>query len=1165
MISPGYAEHRQGEQTALLDLADEKDIVALNSLLSDNNTLHYLAVYKKMSALSYTELDGLLGKAGNILSAKALAGLIEGMMTRKEDEGIFLLREDIIINNTPVLSGSPFYGKSRDGLKITALKAHAERFYFDNLRLKYRKNRLLNESDKLWINPKALSRQAQSDRKPDEALGKNTVIAYEKLAKKAQKTWSYRLKSDNLSDFYFDLRQWPKRYEEDLTDAAITEDAVIIRNEYRLFCVDLLTGREIWSFGDAGKNRCDLTHAFRHPHQNSYGGEILLSDNTIFTELAGKLVAVSIKDLFSPLLLWEVSLGEYTAAAKPIQSGMTLMATLINTRGELWVCGFNSQNGNLEWSTYIGTSSFLSPVCEIHSIINDKIIIGTNHGVLICLDRITGEIIWLHKYAPKRYSLYDYWIKGYYKDKLFNTGSIAYDTQFLNSVDNQVIYYKPRESDHSYILDPGTGRSKEEILIDPDKFFLLGAQNNKAVFLKKKGFRGNNMELKIVELNSGKQLFNKMIPAGALEGVIKIDENSIAFKLGDRVHFLMSNGNKIGHHQAQTKAAGRLLSFKDGLMIIKDGPVISCVDLCGKKGDIGKNDPQIAEYFKRNESIKERLQLMLKPEREGGNSVELRNSLLAQMKEFKTPLAEILPVIIKNLQKVRWPEWNAFFTGLTNLYGEEAINYKGIDMKFSNLIHEEYPGLKGGPARSDQRTDNKHSSGNSFRVRGDTIIPIPIRVIKKQGLPGFFLVLNNDQLICAAEDGDILWERKIFFCPGWKILIRDSKIVPADTTIVKAYLYNDTLIINDGVDLLALKAIDGSYLWSMTNHGDLIIKEIHPPAATFYSEKYSLRGTKFKDEVFYTEFFDDSLLVASGEKVYLIDPLTGYCRNYCELQGVSPIGVKVSKDRILIFTVDSLKVLGRELTIIADLAFDASVGRKDMIPGLSFAKENDIIKINSRLYKLDPKAASLKDILTINVPESNYLDSFEEKILIVSPFQEVAVYHFEGDQLKPDWQYSVGPVNGPVFWHHRNGGSKYYFIYNDRLLLPVKKPGGYFLVCLDLRTGKMVWEQHLKGVNGLFYNLSNAVNANGKINFIIATVDCGRDENRIEMTKEASTTNNVYINSSFFWLYLASGKIAKTEKLPVICAEGYKNSSIVETEGYFIYGINGNMVRACKK
>lgn len=305
MIPPAYSEYgfMQGKEKASFDLVDEKDLIALSALLSDNNIFHYLSVYKNASALSYAELDGLLVRARKIPSAKALIELIERMMIRRENEGIFLLREDIIVNNTPVLSGSPSYGKSKEGLKVTELKAHAERFYFDNLRLKYRKNSLLNESDKLWVNPKALSGQGQSCKNKDEPSRGDAGFTYEKLAKLGEKKWSYRLKSDNLNDFYFGIRQWFKRYEEDLTDAAITKEVVITRNEYRIFCVDLLTGREIWSFADTDKNRGELTHAFRHPHQNSYGNEFLLNNNIIFTELSGKLVAVSIKNLFSPLLL----------------------------------------------------------------------------------------------------------------------------------------------------------------------------------------------------------------------------------------------------------------------------------------------------------------------------------------------------------------------------------------------------------------------------------------------------------------------------------------------------------------------------------------------------------------------------------------------------------------------------------------------------------------------------------------------------------------------------------------------------------------------------------------------------------------------------------------------------------------------------------------------
>jgi len=1172
MIRPGYAEYEfmRDKKIVSLDLADKNGLINLSAILSDNDAFRYLCVYKKISALSYAELDGLLARARNIPSAEALVELIERMMIRKENEGIFLLMEDIIINNTPVLSGSPFYGKSKEGLKAAALEAHAERFYFDNLRLKHRKNILLSESGKLWVNPKALSGQRKSGKNRGAPPRGNTGFTYEKLAKKADKIWSYRLRGDNLNDFYFGMRQWVKRYKEDLTDAPIIGEAAIIRNEYRIFCVDILSGREIWSFGGMDKNRREFTHSLRHPHQNSYGNELLLNNNIIFSELDGKLVAVSIKDLFFPLLLWEVSLGEYSAASRPIQAGAILVVTLINAKGELWACGFDSQKGSLEWSTYIGTSSFLSPVCRIHSIINGKVLIGTNHGILACLNYLTGEVIWLRKYTPKDYGLCDYWLcdywfKGYHKDKVFNTGSIEYDTQFLDSAGNQAVYYKARESDYFYVLEQETGRLKEEVLIDPEKLFLLGTQNNKAVFLKKKGLKGNNMEVKVVELNSGKQLFDKLIPSGELHGVIRIDESGIAFKARDRIHFLMTDSDNIIHREVVAKTAGWLLSFKDGFMIIKDGSVISCIDLFQKKYRINKNDPEIAGYLNRIESAKLHLQLLLASGKEDSNSFGERKNLLEEFREFRIPLAEIFPIIVKNLQKAGCPEWKEFFAGLTNLYGKEVINYRGIDMQFSNLMYEKFPGPEDSYGKSDQRAENKHSAGNDFLVRADTVVPVPIKVIKGFALPGYFLMANNDQLICAAEDGDILWERKIFASLGWKMLIRDSNIVPYDATTIKAYLYDDTLIINDGVDLLAVKAFDGSYLWSMTNHGELIAQGPRKPFTGYsHFEKYNLRGAKFENKIFYTGFFDDSLLVANGNKVYLINPLTGYCKDYCQLEGVTPIGVQSSGDRILIFTVDRLKVLNKELTLIGDLAFDASGGDKDKIPDLTFAKEINIIKIDSRLYKLDLKNISLKDI-SPGDREKTYLDSFEEKILILSPFRKLTAYRLEGGKLKTTWAYNVEPTNAPLFWKSKGRASEYYFITGGRLLMPIRKSGDYFIVCIDLRTGKQLWEQCLKGVDGLFYNLSDFVNNKGKVGFIISTVDCKHNEKRIELLDEESMAGNVYINSSLFWLDAASGRIVKNEKLPAICFMGYKNANITESESLFLYGINGNTVRACKK
>jgi len=370
--------------------------------------------------------------------------------------------------------------------------------------------------------------------------------------------WDYELPSDKLSNFTVAAhkvqRQWLKRYEESALSPIIHEQTIILRNEYRLFCIDLLTGREIWTFSPDTSGH-EFYQTVRHPHHNSYGYELLLDNNVVYTELAGKLTAIVIEDLLHPVLLWEQNLGEYTVSIKPIRYENTIIVGLTNARGELWICGFHVEDGSMLWSTYIGITTFLSPASTLSIIKDDTIIIGTNHGILTCLDPITGEIIWLRKYSPTKYSLFDYLNKKHFRGKLSGKGFISFNTQFINVDNNNIVYIKPRESEYVYILNSLTGELIEELLIDTNKYYVLTASNDKIVLFEKAKEK-EIAHLKIVDIKTGNELFSKTILTGNLQGVVQLNKKELLFKVDSIIHSLRIDDDiielsKIGEHRRE--------------------------------------------------------------------------------------------------------------------------------------------------------------------------------------------------------------------------------------------------------------------------------------------------------------------------------------------------------------------------------------------------------------------------------------------------------------------------------------------------------------------------------------------------------------------------------------------------------------------------------------
>ena len=1150
------------------DLSKDASLFLLNSYSSGEDIINYFTVRQKLFSLPYEELVVIQERIKKLYPMEKLDTLLNAALSDMEEKNIALLIEGILINNKPFLAEAPFYEKKEEGLNITELKPYAERVYLYNLKLKYKKAELTKKEEELWINPGNIKKEGPSriPDLPDYSLPCS-------LAGEANEIWSYGLRDDNLTDFAV-KRQWIKKYQENAISPSVYRGTLIIRNEYRLFCLDLASSQEIWSFGNLEKSGHEFYHTFLHPHHNSYGYELLLADDMIFTELAGKLTALKLDGYFLPQLIWERDLGEYTACTKPVKKGDTLITGLINARGELWMCGFDCQNGILKWSTYIGSSSFLSPVCTISTATDNRVFIGTNHGLLVCLKPDDGGIIWLRKYAPKTYSLLDFWLKDYYKGAfLEEVGDIEYDTQFLEAEDGKPLYYKPRESDYLYILDSQSGEIRDEILIDSRKFYILRAYDDKIILLQKTNHIMEKSELKIIELKSGRQIYSLIIEGGPLRGVNYKNRSEILFKINDTIHLLKMDKNNVSHDEIYAPGAGWLLDSEEGLLFTAKGRTLSCLNIFNDKNAGLQKYPGLADFLEHREKIKNGLTKVLQSDVQDSQAIELKKEILSGIAAAGISLDDIFTIIINNLERLKNPAWNELIAELQRLYGDKVVAYQDINIKFNNFLYEAgLAGLKNSGNSTDSAKKSDDVKGkDKFFVRGERIFPLPIQIIKGPKLLASFLLLNNDQLICVNEAGNILWGRKVFYY--------NSDTTGADNIAyetdkargrmfaddIEAYLYNDILIVNDRVNIIAMNMNDGAHVWSMTNKGRIAAKEKASPQLNkdSFLKKYGADREFLKDTMFYTKFIDNRIIITHGNKVYSVDPLTGYCVKYCELNLEAVLEPAVSGENIYLisYLLDSLKVLNKDLLILGDFPLDF-IDNKDVWPEIAVINDYVILHTDADLFLLDGKNGALKNRLNISDVSRYSIEACNDSLLVIAPFQKLINYRLDKDALVLNWEFDFESSAENIIWRSIGRKSKYYFLAEKNILALFRKGGDYFMTLIGLETGKKIWESRIEGVKGSFYNLSNFQTDRDIVNFIIST---GYDD---ASQNGYNRPFSYLVYSKLTGLSLGNGEIRRMENLlsmQSINNDLFDKAILIETENYLLHSVAGKVLKAERK
>ena len=1128
-----------------LDLSLQSSLKILNFLLTEDNLYGRLYAREKLFLASYEDLKKILLFTQKKSSLAGVSAEIKNIIDVRENAQQFLLEEDILLNYAPLSYNER---KSDEVLNIKHLRKDREYLYPKELILNYSPSNLVKVGKDYLFNPKKVVVNSRENISRTHSASNPRRYSIQKSNQPFFEGWRFFVPEDFLSIWFFwDLRQWVKRYEESSLFPIVNGDVVYLRNENRLFCLSKYDGYELWSLDFDNNQGEQYYQTYRHPHQNSFGYEMLVEKARIYTEIRGSFIAINVEDIKSPRILWESSLGQYTVCISPVHVENLIIVGLINAKGELWVVGFNDETGIKKWERYIGLSSFLSPASTLTFVCGRKIYIGSNHGVIICLDALDGSVYWLRKYVPKKYSLFDYWFKEFYNGIFTDQGQLAYDRQFM-TINKGFLFLKPRESDFIYFIEAETGELQDSLLVDRQRDTVLSIDDESGIFIGKMNGRWLKDYLLIVKSQTGDLLENFLLADGELKGVFRRNEKFISFKKGDHIYGL-DICNRILYDYGDNFP-------KQGWLVFSDGNVFMIAD----KQELiffrnSSKQEKMISSVRRESMALERLQNAIKNARE---RPEILKELTNYFQDPFFKVQEIVPFVVKNSKQLVSLDWQNFFEKINSIHSNHVITYNNVQMKFGCFLYEK--GLirfalpqKNIPKKDEVGKENVEKL-SIVCEQIDMVVP---EIISGPKSLNFTLLLSYDQLICINEDGNIRWVSKIFYHPveDYQTKKKNYKNVGRIYTgNITAYIIDNILITNDQVNVVARNINSGVYQWSMTNSGNDFMEQKKLPVNDMSQlyRKYKV-NREFIDKCNIHSYWQgERFFLIHKNVLYQLNPIDGFVKSKIDL----PIdnAMSITSDGVMTYAIPA--GAGKILSIDTR-SYSRQVSKLDFINNpdayyqIRSAKNYIVIWSDEVLYILKKNDFSLVQRIDLSGFSKPICVVEDNQLILIDVFKMAQCYVFTKSGIFLVWENCFGKdgFDSSVMekYDYKN---QFFYMVNNYLLLSTMKDGFLKMVALQIEDGKLIHEWAFSDLRGSFYSLSNLRQKGNKIYFIASTAVPGDPAGDLHPTKTMTL-----IFSKLIEIDLATGGSSYLRTLPPVGGlmdSNLKNSILTETQHLYI-------------
>ncbi len=892
--SRALASNEIRKKIAEADIFEQETLMFMEEHLEEKNILTYLAVRQRFNSLPRDKTEKLKKKVSGSGQYSRLESFLKQHL--QEERNLMVHVSDIAVDIKPLKKSAPFTVNHRGRFKLSDLKPVSERAYFLNPDFEYTPSNLVKKDEFHWWNPEYAVENPFKEQEYDKTLFKRRPIPEPELQ------WTYEYEPTRLTNSAMVGSRKPLSLNEDNEIYTATHEGILLfRDNYRIFSIDMASGRKLWEYPSARRYTSEHYLTYRHTHQPASGNKFLVAGDYIYSELNGKLVALRLKKSGFPEPVWEKNMGEFTLSTKPIKTGNIIVVVLINPRGKLWACGFSADKGELLWNRFIGISSYTFKASSLHRKIGETLLIGTNHGVFFSLKPETGELVWVRRYTAKEYDLYKHWKKNKTSRILKNESILKYDTQFMEVGKDGLLYYKPRLSGNVYIVNSATGEMQEKILIDENRHYALRAFDSKIYFLNKAAAETANT-LKVLDMETEKIIFEETLTPGKLRGVYFDSKEETVFKINSNIYFLQETTGVKKVLSAETSSESWLLEATKNNVLLESAERIEKFKLSGHM-------PEASVVNRRILTTRDRIlegfeKAASEPPSE--NSVtQLINKISSESELFRA--GYFYRIIEENAEHLTHNKWRPVFHKLNSLYGQHVISHSGVDMRFSaylqgkGVVVREDAALEKGIGNNDTVGE-----GDEFSARVHYAKLLAHKNVGPQNRKDFFFLLHYDRLLCVSETGIIFWKAEVLFKPMTRNFelfgaLKNLRRKSFGSVTPEIFVFKDTVILNNGMTLVAFNLNDGGYKWSISSDIEVLnyFATINPEREDELFREYIVDRNYLSKAHIFSAFMNDKLIVFRNNTLYNINPETGFCYSYVKLEEMDEVTFMEIKEDII--------------------------------------------------------------------------------------------------------------------------------------------------------------------------------------------------------------------------------------------------------------------------
>jgi outer membrane protein assembly factor BamB len=402
-----------------------------------------------------------------------------------------------------------------------------------------------------------------------------------------------------------------------------------------------------------------------------------------------------------------------------------------------------------------------------------------------------------------------------------------------------------------------------------------------------------------------------------------------------------------------------------------------------------------------------------------------------------------------------------------------------------------------------------------------------------------YFIRNFNQVLCVTEAGDIRWSKET---------MRPQQV----------FVYDERVVIWDMASITAFSLETGVFEWS-------------------YSRPLMQTGHDLNTGFFAAIPDKSTVVVLDTDSAVVIDVKTGIVRKKSSFK--HPIDSYTVSDKGFVVCAKTGTVLQLyvfDQTRSADLhEYDFGRSLED-VTMVCYLDGACVLKDSERYYIFNCVSDTLfPSEIEVLSNATEYIDYSSQKMFRIESFKSITCYDIGTDTIREVWRKSLfdslpsfavstqDNKTKALWYHFAIKETPSFRVVNKAIMAIGYFDNSYVLVKVDMDTGTITWKRSLSEVDGFVNGLSQIVQWNDVIIFILSSELSERSQNAAVLSQKAYKVN---LKMHLYTIDFETGEKIEYERL----IDGHKYLRLVkpelyETKGLVLYNLYGQFIRAMVK